>query len=40
MLLDYHGARLGAGWEAFLDLSVVYACIDAERMFTSYLDLG
>jgi uncharacterized pyridoxamine 5'-phosphate oxidase family protein len=39
LLLDYYGARFGGGAEAFIDgPGVVHARIDAERMFTFYLD--
>ncbi|HZV75650.1 MAG TPA: pyridoxamine 5'-phosphate oxidase family protein [Conexibacter sp.] len=33
-LLDIYVPRYGPDWEAFLDSGVVYARIDAERMFT------
>lgn len=39
-LLDIYVPRYGADWERFLDGGVAYARIDAERMFTFYLDLS
>jgi len=39
MLMDYYGPRFGGDPSAFLDgPGVAYARIDAERMFTFYLD--
>jgi len=32
-LLDVYGPRYGPDWEAFLDLGVAYARIEADRMF-------
>jgi len=40
MLVDYYAPRFGPEWEQFLDSGVAYARIDAERMFTFYLDAG
>ena len=41
MLLDFYGSRFGGSAEAFIDGSgIAYARIDAERMFTFYLDLS
>jgi hypothetical protein len=36
-LLDIYVPRYGAEWERFLDSGVVYARIDAERMFTLHM---
>jgi nitroimidazol reductase NimA-like FMN-containing flavoprotein (pyridoxamine 5'-phosphate oxidase superfamily) len=36
-LLDLYVPRYGPEWEAFLDSGVVYARIDAERMFTFFM---
>lgn len=38
VLLDIYTPRYGAAWEAFLDSGVVYARIDATRMFTFQMD--
>jgi uncharacterized pyridoxamine 5'-phosphate oxidase family protein len=38
MLVDYYAPRFGLEWEQLLDSGVAYARIDAERMFTFYLD--
>ncbi len=40
MLVDYYAPRFGPEWEQLLDSGVAYARIDAERMFTFFLDLG
>ncbi len=37
-LLDIYLPRYGPDWERFLDSGVAYARIDAERMFTFYMD--
>jgi nitroimidazol reductase NimA-like FMN-containing flavoprotein (pyridoxamine 5'-phosphate oxidase superfamily) len=37
-LLDVYLPRYGAEWEQFLDSGVVYARIDAERMFTLHVE--
>jgi nitroimidazol reductase NimA-like FMN-containing flavoprotein (pyridoxamine 5'-phosphate oxidase superfamily) len=39
-LLDIYVPRYGADWESFLDSGVVYARIDAERMFTFSMPAG
>jgi nitroimidazol reductase NimA-like FMN-containing flavoprotein (pyridoxamine 5'-phosphate oxidase superfamily) len=36
-LLDIYVPRYGESWEAFLDSGVLYARIDAERMFTYHM---
>ena len=39
VLMDFYGSRFGSSPEAFIDGSgIAYARIDAERMFTFYLD--
>jgi len=40
VLMDFYGSRFGSSPEAFLDSGVAYARIDAERIFTFYLDLS
>ncbi len=39
-LLDVYVPLYGAGWERFIDSGPVYARIDAERMFTYYMDIA
>ena len=39
-LLEVYVPRYGPEWESFLDSGVVYARIDAERMFTFHLAAG
>ena len=39
-LLEIYVPRYGPEWELFLDSGVVYARIDAERMFTFHLAEG
>lgn len=40
-LLDYYGSRFGGSAEGFLDdPGVAYARIDADRMFTFFMDAG
>ena len=39
-LLEIYVPRYGAEWESFLDSGVVYARIDAERMFTFSMPAG
>ena len=39
-LLEVYVPRYGAEWEAFLDSGVVYARIDADRMFTFHMGDG
>jgi hypothetical protein len=36
-LLDVYVPRYGADWESFLDAGVLYARIDADRMFTFHM---
>jgi hypothetical protein len=37
-LLEIYVPRYGPEWEAFLDSGVVYARIDADRMFTFHME--
>jgi hypothetical protein len=39
-LLEICMPRYGAEWESFLDSGVVYARIDAQRMFTFHMVAG
>lgn len=38
MVLDYYRARFEGNADAFLEQGIAYARVDAERMFTFYLD--
>jgi nitroimidazol reductase NimA-like FMN-containing flavoprotein (pyridoxamine 5'-phosphate oxidase superfamily) len=38
VLLDIYAPRYGPEWEEFIDSGVTYARIDAERMFTYYME--